>query len=65
MSSDTRPIKPTRTALEIIKANEKLMENSKTGKVTAIVSIMKIFIQILSIHGTLVPENCQFSPING
>jgi hypothetical protein len=42
-SSDTRPIKATSTALEIIKADEKLIENSKTGKVTAIVAIMKIF----------------------
>jgi hypothetical protein len=42
-SSDTGPIKATRTALEIIKANKKSIENSKTGKVTAVVAIMKIF----------------------
>ncbi len=42
-SSDTRPIKATRTALEIIKANEKSIENLKTGKVSAVVAIMKIF----------------------
>jgi hypothetical protein len=42
-SSDTHPIKATRTALEIIKANEKLIENPKTSKVTAVVAIMKIF----------------------
>ena len=41
--SDTCPIKATRTALNIIKATEKLIENSKTGKVTAVVAIMKIF----------------------
>ncbi len=41
-SSDTRLIKATRTALNIIKANKKLIENSKTGKVTAVVAIMKI-----------------------
>ena len=43
ISSDTRLIKATRTALNIIKANEKLIENSKTGKVIAVVAIMKIF----------------------
>jgi hypothetical protein len=43
ISSDTRPIKATRTASNIIKANKKLIENSKTGKVTAVVNIMKIF----------------------
>ncbi len=43
ISSDTRPIKATRTALNIIKAKEKLIKNSKTGKVSAVVTIMKIF----------------------
>jgi hypothetical protein len=42
-STDTRPIKATRTALEIIKASEKLIQNSKTGKVTAFFAITKIF----------------------
>jgi hypothetical protein len=42
-SSNTRPIKAPRTALEIIKANEKSIENSKTGKVSAVVAIIKIF----------------------
>jgi hypothetical protein len=42
-SSNTRPIKATRTPFEIIKANKKSIENSKTGKVTAVVAIMKIF----------------------
>ncbi len=42
-SSDTRPIKATSTALEIIKANEKLIENSKTGKVNVVVTIMIFF----------------------
>ncbi len=42
-SSNTRPIKATRTALENIKANEKSIKNSRTGKVTAVVAIMKIF----------------------
>ena len=39
----SRPIKATRTALEIIMANEKSIENAKTGKVTAVVAIMKVF----------------------
>ncbi len=43
ISSDTHPINATRTALNIIKANDKLIENSKTGKVTATIAIMKIF----------------------
>ena len=42
---DTHPIKATRTALDIIKANKKAIENSKTGKVTAVVAAMKIFLQ--------------------
>ena len=46
ISCDTRPIKATRTALDITKANKKAIENSKTGKVTAVVVIMKIFEQI-------------------
>ncbi len=43
ISSDTRPIKATRTALNVIQADEKSIENSKTGKVTAVAAIMKIF----------------------
>jgi hypothetical protein len=42
-SSDTCLIKATRIALENIKANEELIQNLKTGKVTAVVTIMKIF----------------------
>ena len=42
-STDTRPIKATRTALDLTKAQQKATENSKTGKVTAIVAVMKIF----------------------
>ena len=42
-STDARPIKATRTALDIFKANEITIENSKTGKVTAVVVIMKVF----------------------
>ena len=37
MSSETRPIKVTNLDSEKIRANEIAIENSKTGKVTAVV----------------------------
>jgi hypothetical protein len=42
-STDTRPIKATKLALETIRANEIAIENPKTGKVTAVVAILKVF----------------------
>jgi hypothetical protein len=42
-SADTRPIKATKLALDIIRANEIAIKNSKTGKVTAVVTILKVF----------------------
>ena len=42
-STDTHPIKATKLALDIIRANEIAIENSKTGKVTAVVAILKGF----------------------
>jgi hypothetical protein len=42
-STDTRPIKATKLALDTIRANEITIENSKTGKVTAVVAILKVF----------------------
>jgi hypothetical protein len=42
-STDTHPIKATRTALNIIKARQKATKNSETGKVTVVVAVMKIF----------------------
>jgi hypothetical protein len=42
-STDTRPIKATKLALDIIRANEIAIENSKTAKVTAVVAILKVF----------------------
>ncbi len=42
-STDTRPIKATKIAFDIIRANEIAIENSKTGKVTAVVAILKVF----------------------
>ena len=40
MSSETRPIKVTNLDSEKIRANEIAIENSKTGKVTAVVTVM-------------------------
>ncbi len=42
-STDTCPIKATKLALDTIRANEITIENSKTGKVTAVVTILKVF----------------------
>jgi hypothetical protein len=42
-STDTRPINATKLALDTIRANEIAIENSKTGKVTAVVAILKVF----------------------
>jgi hypothetical protein len=42
-STDTRPTKATKLALDIIRANEIAIENSETGKVTAVVAIRKDF----------------------
>ncbi len=43
ISTDTRPIKATKLALDVIRANEIAIENSKTSKVTAVVAILKVF----------------------
>ncbi len=42
-STDTRPIKATKLAIDISKANKISIETSKTGKVTAVVVILKVF----------------------
>jgi hypothetical protein len=42
-STDTRPIKATKLALDIIRANEITIETSRTGKVIAVVTILKVF----------------------
>jgi hypothetical protein len=42
-STDTRPIKATKLALDIIRANKIEIKNSKTSKVTAVVAILKVF----------------------
>ena len=43
MSSETRPIKVTNLDSEKIRANEIAIENSKTGKVTAVVAVIYFF----------------------
>ncbi len=43
MSTDTHPNKSTKLALDTIRANEIAIENSETGKVTAVVAILKDF----------------------
>jgi len=40
MSSEIRPIKVTNLDSDKIRANEIAKENSKTGKVTAVVAVM-------------------------
>jgi hypothetical protein len=40
MSTELRPIKVTNLADEIISSNEKAIENAKTGKVTAVATVM-------------------------
>jgi len=42
-STDSCPNKSTKLALDTIRANEITIENSKTGKVTAVVTILKVF----------------------
>ena len=42
-STDTHPIKATKLTLDTIRATEIAVENSKTGKVTAVVAILKVF----------------------
>ena len=57
-STDTRPIKATKLALDTIRANEIAIKNSKTGKVTAVVAILTFLGIIFAIHGTLITRNC-------
>ncbi len=42
-STDTRSIKATKLALDGIRDNEIAIENSNTGKVTAVVAILNFF----------------------
>ncbi len=42
-STDTCPIIATKLALDTIRANESAIENPVTGKVTAVVTMLKVF----------------------
>ena len=42
-STYSRPIKTTKLALDTIRANEIAIENPETGKVTAVVTMLKVF----------------------
>jgi hypothetical protein len=42
-SHDTRAFKAIKLALDVIRANKIAIENCKTGKVTAVVAILKVF----------------------
>ena len=42
-STDSRPTTATKLALDTIRAKEIAIENSETGKVTAVVAILKVF----------------------
>ena len=43
MSTDTHPNKSTKLALDTIRANEIAIKNPETGKVTAVVTMLKVF----------------------
>jgi hypothetical protein len=43
ISTDTRPIKATKLAPETIRANEITIETPETGKVTAVITMLKVF----------------------
>jgi hypothetical protein len=47
-STDTHPIKATKLALDVIRANKIAIENFKTSKVTAVVAILKATHAILN-----------------
>ncbi len=47
-----KAVKATKLALDVSKNNEITIENSKTGRVTAVVTIMKVLGVKLAIHRT-------------
>ncbi len=61
-STDTRPIKATKLAHDTIKANEIAIENSKTGKVNAVVAILKVFGDKISNSRNANPEKLLNKP---
>jgi hypothetical protein len=56
MSSETPPIKVTNVDPETIRANEIAIENSKTGKITAVVRVMYLFRETKRKSRTTNPE---------
>ena len=50
--------KATTLALNITKTNEIVIKNSKTGKMTVVVTKLKFYVVNIAIHGTLVSEKC-------
>jgi len=53
MSSETRPIKVTNIDADKIRANKIAIENSKTGKVTAVGAVIYLSKDKLAIRGAL------------
>jgi len=43
ISTDTHPNKSAKLALDTIRANESAIENPETGKVTAVITMRKVF----------------------
>ena len=62
VSTDTCPIKATKLALDTIKANEIAIKNSKTGKVTAVVAILKVLGNKISNSRNANPEKLLNKP---
>jgi hypothetical protein len=50
--------KATKIALDITRVDKIAIENSKAGKVTAVVTIMIIYGKNMAINGVLTSENC-------
>ena len=64
-STDTLLIKATKLALDTIRANEIAIENSETGKVTAVVAILKVFGDNTRNPRSANPGNLLISQIKG
>jgi hypothetical protein len=60
-STDTRLIKATKLVLDIIRVNEIAIENSKNGKVTAVVAILKVIGDKSNTHNSN-PRKLQIKP---
>jgi hypothetical protein len=61
-STDTCPIKAAKLAPDIIKANKIAIENSKTGKVTAVVAILKVFGDKINDSRSAIPGKLLIKP---